>query len=559
MDAEIAKPDMETIENCSLANPDVDIFRSEALFAKYIPGGFSPSRCIRLSGRSMSYAIFAFAGCAITFFGYDVAVMSQVNNNPDYQQRMGVSGGTNRDAAAIGGLVSLWFGGFAIGAIMVGYLADSIGRLKTIQIGCLWGIVGAALLASAQNMTWLAFARVISGIGCGHLNTTVPVWTSELADPNLRGAFVAVQFTLAMTGSAIVYWMEFACVKTLSASFAWRFPLGFQVVFLLIILLAAPFYPESPRYLAMINNPDGALFVLRRCRIDNTDRVIENEMQDIETAIRTEASSAPVTFYRMLFTKDRVHTRRRVLLGVGIQVMQKCTGIDFISVYAPNMFALSGFKGDAPALLAGGNWFGYIAGLALSIYLCDRVGRRRMTIVGCSLMGLVLIIGGILAHETVANSTVDPAKASQFGAGVAAILYVYTFIYGGTWLTTCWVYPTEIFPQASRSKGAALATIAFSIAGGTINEIIPYLINAIGFWIFILFALVNLVMLIPLYLFYVETANRPLEHLDILFLSKSPLVWRAEKEYVEKLNERIDSLAVLNAKTEKGEVEAMKA
>jgi MFS family permease len=89
------------------------------------------------------------------------------------------------------------------GAFVVGYLADSIGRLKTVQLGCLWGILGAALLASAQNITWLAFGRVISGIGCGHLNTTVPVWTSELADPHLRGAFVAVQFTLAMTGSAM--------------------------------------------------------------------------------------------------------------------------------------------------------------------------------------------------------------------------------------------------------------------------------------------------------------------------------------------------------------------
>lgn len=66
-----------------------------------------------------------------------------------------------------------------------------------------------------------------------------------------------------------------------------------------------------------------------------------------------------------------------------------------------------------------------------------------------------------------------------------------------------WVYPTEIFPLASRAKGVALATVAFSIAGGVINEIVPYLINAIGFWVFILFALINLAMLIPIYLFYI--------------------------------------------------------
>jgi hypothetical protein len=56
---------------------------------------------------------------------------------------------------------------------------------------------------------------------------------------------------------------------------------------------------------------------------------------------------------------------------------------------------------------------------------------------------------------------------------------------------------------ASRAKGVALATVAFSIAGGVINEIVPYLINAIGFWVFILFALINLAMLIPIYLFYI--------------------------------------------------------
>lgn len=70
---------------------------------------------MKLSGMPMVYAIYAYAGCAIMFFGYDTAVMSQVNINPDYLQTMGVAGGTDRDAAAIGGLVSLWFGGFAIG------------------------------------------------------------------------------------------------------------------------------------------------------------------------------------------------------------------------------------------------------------------------------------------------------------------------------------------------------------------------------------------------------------------------------------------------------------
>jgi len=86
---------------------------------------------------------------------------------------------------------------------MVGAYADQLGRLKTMQVGCLWALIGAVLQASTQNITWMCFARVIGGIGCGHLNTVVPIWTSELADASMRGAFIAVEFTLALLGSTV--------------------------------------------------------------------------------------------------------------------------------------------------------------------------------------------------------------------------------------------------------------------------------------------------------------------------------------------------------------------
>lgn len=230
--------------------------------------------------------------------------------------------------------------------------------------------------------------------------------------------------------------MEYGCLKTQSLSFSWRFPIGFQIVFLLILLAAAPFYPESPRHLAKIGNLEGARQVLSQCRVKSDENVIDNEMEEIVAAIRTEATSTSHTFSSMLFSNDKLHTRRRVLIGAGVQIMQKCTGIDFIAVYAPNMFALSGFTGDKPALLAGGNWFGYIASLTLAIWLCDHVGRRKLMFIGCLSMGIVLIIGGVLSHETISHSESNPALAVQYGSGVVAVLYIYTFIYGSTWLTT---------------------------------------------------------------------------------------------------------------------------
>lgn len=48
-----------------------------------------------------------------------------------------------------------------IGALMAGYLADRCGRIKAIIFGCLWIILGAALQASAYNITWMCFGRVL--------------------------------------------------------------------------------------------------------------------------------------------------------------------------------------------------------------------------------------------------------------------------------------------------------------------------------------------------------------------------------------------------------------
>jgi MFS family permease len=173
-----------------------------------------------------------------------------------------------------------------------------------------------------------------------------------------------------------------------------------------------------------------------QCRTHSDPILIDQEMQEIIEALRVEAADSAHTYYAMLFTKDKLHTRRRVLLGAGVQIMQKFTGIDFISVYAPTMFSLSGFTGDLPALLAGFNWFGYIAALGLSIYLSDKVGRRKMMLSGCLGMGIVLIVGGILSHETVKYAAINAGKSHSYGIGVATVLYLYTIIYGGTWLTT---------------------------------------------------------------------------------------------------------------------------
>lgn len=39
-------------------------------------------------------------------------------------------------------------------------------------------------------------ARIINGIGTGHLNVIVPVWSAETSGHLSRGFFIALEFTL---------------------------------------------------------------------------------------------------------------------------------------------------------------------------------------------------------------------------------------------------------------------------------------------------------------------------------------------------------------------------
>jgi Sugar (and other) transporter len=50
-------------------------------------------------------------------------------------------------------------------------------------------------------------------------------------------------------GGFFLYWVDYACLKTLDGQDVWRFPIAFQSVFVIISGGTIFFLPESPRWL----------------------------------------------------------------------------------------------------------------------------------------------------------------------------------------------------------------------------------------------------------------------------------------------------------------------
>ncbi|WVQ94445.1 hypothetical protein IAU59_001524 [Kwoniella sp. CBS 9459] len=524
---------------------------AKAEWAKFFPGGYDSKYQIPLKGKGMMYAIQAIGGLAILFYGYDQGVMSGVVINDDFKRLMKLDSSpqTSRDSAAIGGIVAIYYAGSLVGGMVGGFLGDEIGRVKTTIFGCLVGVVGAALQASTQSFGWMCAARVISGFGTGHLNAIIPVWSSEMASHDGRGAILAFEFFLNIAGLAFAYWLEFGLkyASPRSQPFVWRFPLAFQLVFLVILVGLFSFFPESPRWLAKVGREDDARQVLAILRTEDGDTnndLVNEEMYSIMEVVDVERKMESSNNYTAMIFGSRnkedgggskLHLPRRTWLVIGLQIWQELTGIGVVTVYAPTVFQSASYTSYKADWLSGVNNIFYMFSVLVAVFTLDRVGRRVTLYWGAIIMAISLAFCTVGARFAIRTTGSEQAA---WGAVVASFTFIYTSTFGASWLTVPWLYPTEIFPLFVRAKGGAVSVLGWSIGNGVVTEITPFLFNAIGEWTFLLFCLLNVLAIPYIYFLYPETAGRSLEQMDVLFAQDSIFVHRQAKtlSQLEKTN-----------------------
>ncbi|KAI9811426.1 MAG: hypothetical protein M1827_005409 [Pycnora praestabilis] len=507
----------------------------------------------RYEKRALLIAVNCVAALGVFFFGYDQGVMGSVNVSVDYTNLMGLGYTKYVDGQASvvttntlrqGGIVAVYYVGTLLGALVGGWIGEKVGRIKVIAFGSAWAIFGAALQTSAQNHTWMIFARLITGFGTGQLNVIIPVWATETAPHTSRGQFVAIEFFLNIFGVVVAYWLGYGCSKVDSglSPFVWRFPIGFQIIPLIFMFCICWFFPESPRWLVKIGREDEARYILGRLRGESgaDGQLAEAEFQDIRNIAELEKKAGKLNSYFHMFwdvmpkalgggTTGSLHIGRRVQLVVWLQIMQEWIGIAGVTIYANDIFSQAGYSQEKSRWIAGVNDITYMSKFStlVAVFTLDRLGRRKTLYWGSIVMGISMFLSGGFSRVAIEH----PDKAAQWGAAAASFTFIFTAAFGATWLTVPWLYPAEIFPLQVRAKGNAWGVVGWSVGNGWLTLLCPIMFQHIEEKTFYIFGACNALTLPMVYLFYPESSQRTLEEMDLLFASDSWFNWKAEENF----------------------------
>lgn len=397
-------------------------------------------------------------------FGFDLGVITGVI--PFIRKQFAL------DGFDLGWVVAIFEVGCMGGTFLTANLADRLGRKKSLQLTALSFIVSTVGVALATGPLTIAGWRLVQGIGVGAASVLSPMYIAELAPAAIRGRLVALnQFTIiAGILAATLACYAFGNPDELES---WRWMFGSALLPSAVFLLALFIIPESPRWLVKTGHLDEATQVLRELM---QEPLVARELADIQTATQPHQASGT---WRDLLSKAILPV---LLIGIGLAMLQQFCGANNITGYLQLIFEKAGIGIKDGLLNAVFVMLVFLVFTVLAIALIDRMGRRKLMLIGTFLMALSLLL---LAWSF--------GSAQVNGRLVLAFVMIYIGTFAFTLGPVVWVLLSEIFPLYVRSRALSLCSGVLWLATFLVVLVSPSLLKLSPVINFLLFAVLNLV------------------------------------------------------------------
>lgn len=325
-------------------------------------------------------------------------------------------------------LTTIWLGiaqaaapiGAAIGAILIGYTTDRIGRKTMLVFNFILFVAAALLSALAWNVYSLCFFRFLVGFGVGADYPICAAYLSEMLPSASRGRLMASAMFINCLASPVGIAVAYAIFSIYPHHDAWRFMFAFGAVPAVIALFLRSQLPES--------------FVWKANQRMASNKAVSEKR------------------YRTLFS--RYYLKATLALGLSWALMD----ISYYSVglFTPDIlnafhFGLSGsFISDTKTVVENTVFLNAFVALGafISIFVIDKMPRLRLQKIG--------FLGGFVGLFVISFSSylkIIPMYPAIF----AGFLIYNLFINMGPGTTT-YLLPAEIYPSSIRGTGHGLAS-----------------------------------------------------------------------------------------------------
>jgi sugar porter (SP) family MFS transporter len=424
----------------------------------------------------------ATASLAGLLFGFDTAVIAGVI--ADLRELFQLS------PLALGFTVSAALWGTLAGAVLAGIPGDRYGSRDSLRILALLYIVSGAGCALAWNWESFFFFRFVAGLAIGGSSVLAPVYITEIAPPERRGALVGLFQLNIVLGILVAYLSNYLIGGLDLGADTWRWKLGATVLPSIAFFAFLYGIPQSPRWLITKGRRDEARQTLRRMGISDS----EHQVRLIEQSLAEERSDLSQSL------SWRLH-RKPILLAVGVALFNQLAGINAILYYANDIFAAAGFGGASGELQVVTLGATNLLFTVLALLVIDRLGRKTLLLIGAAGMAVCLSIAALVMYGRLPES--------QLIYVLIGFIAFFAFSQGAV----IWVYISEIFPTPVRARGQSVG----SSTHWALNALISMAFPVAAAWSkgapFAFFAAMMVIQLIVVALFFPETKGVSLENM----------------------------------------------
>jgi len=270
--------------------------------------------------------------------------------------------------------------------------------------------------------------------------------------------------------------------------------------------------PESPSWYIKHNSRYDlalqSLLRLRNTELQAAHEVYQSYLQ--RKTSNTDYKEVPSHLHTLLdlFTVPRI--RRATLAAYTVMISQQLCGINIISFYSSTIFRDAKFSNHGALLASVAFGFINFVGAFPAVWTMDTLGRRSLLLLTLPLMAVTMLAAGL-------SFSIPSDHPVHFGL-LATMIYLFCAEYSPGMGPVPAAYSAEVFPLSHREIGMSSAVAVTNIWASALSLTFPALLSLLDSQgAFTVYAVLNIVAFVLVFLFVPETRMKTLDELDHVF------------------------------------------